>query len=117
PVTRRVDPGDADRDALHDLDEVAGGVVGGKQREAGARAAREALDLPLERLAGEGVDLDLHRLAHVHPADLRLFEIGDDVGGGRHQLDERLPHGDELPLVDGQLGGVAVGGGGDLGVA
>src|SRR3954453_12093061 len=36
-------PGDAHGDTLHDLDEAAGGVVGGQQREAGAGSARDAL--------------------------------------------------------------------------
>ena len=49
---------DEHRDALHDLDEVARGVVRREQREARARGAGEALDVPGEVAAPVGVDLD-----------------------------------------------------------
>ena len=112
----RFDPRDAHRHALHDLDEVAGRVVGGQEREARPGAAREALDLALELAAREGVDRDLGLLPGSHLPDLRLLEVGDHVGRRRHQLDHRLADRDELPLVHRQLRGEPVGGREDLGV-
>ena len=56
---------DLHRDALHDLGEVAGGVVGRQQREFLTAGRREAVDAAAEELAREGVDLDLA------PADRR----------------------------------------------
>src|SRR5258705_6889440 len=51
---------DAHGHALHDLGEVAGGVVRREQRELGARRGAHALDLPLRRHAAIGVDLQVH---------------------------------------------------------
>ena len=48
-------------DALHDLGEVAGGVVRGQQREFLAAGGRKAVDMAMHGLAREHVDLDLDR--------------------------------------------------------
>src|SRR6187455_3171984 len=44
----RIDQRDANGDALHDLHEVARRVVGREQREARARAGRQAVDAALD---------------------------------------------------------------------
>src|ERR1051326_5095341 len=87
------------RHALHDLSEIAGGVLRRQQRELRAAAWREAVDYALQMHAPEGVDRDVGALAAEHAADLRLLEIGDDVNAvahrdDRHQLRARL---DVLP--------------------
>src|SRR6266508_1154389 len=56
---------DAHRDALSDLHEVAGGVVGGKEREARAGPAGQALHLSTKR-PPVGVHLDVGPLADLH---------------------------------------------------
>src|SRR5262245_46152308 len=66
---------DEDRDALHDLDEVAGRVVGRQEREACSRRAGDAVDFPGEVLARIGVDRELHRLTGVHLGQLVFFEV------------------------------------------
>ena len=62
---QRIGPVERDlhRDALHDLGEVAGGVVRRQQREFLAAGRREAVDVAAHAGAGERVDLDLDRLA------------------------------------------------------
>src|SRR3979409_1455862 len=58
------------RHALPALGEVAGGVVGRQQREFKSARRRHAVDMALERDAGEGIDLDLDRLARAHTGKL-----------------------------------------------
>ena len=84
---RIVGEADLHRDALHDLGEVAGRVLRRQQRELGAGAGREALDLAAELMIAEGVDGEGHRLALGHPADLRLLEIGEEIDVAAHRDD------------------------------
>ncbi|CAD5251153.1 hypothetical protein BOSE21B_10914 [Bosea sp. 21B] len=70
---------DADRHALDDLGEVAGGVVGRQQGEDRAGAAGNAADRAVESLAGQGVDGDLRLVADLQRAYLRLLEVGVDI--------------------------------------
>ena len=56
---------DLDRHALHDLDEIAGGVLRGKRGEARAAAELDAVDMAAQLVARVGVDLDVHRLARA----------------------------------------------------
>ena len=58
PLSRLVVEGDLHRHALDDLGEVAGRVVGRQQRELEAAGRRQAVDMAVQHLAGEGVDLD-----------------------------------------------------------
>ena len=46
---------DAQRDALGDLDIVAGGIFGRQQRESGAGAGHDAVDLAAEDPSGIGI--------------------------------------------------------------
>ena len=50
---------DLDRDALHHLGEIAGGVVRRQQREFLAAGGRDAVDVAVHGLAGEHVDGDI----------------------------------------------------------
>src|SRR5262245_8132176 len=72
----RVQP-DQHRHALHDLGEVAGGVVRRQQREARARATCQAVDVARQLLI-IGVDVHARALAGPHLGDLVLLEVGDD---------------------------------------
>ena len=85
---------DLHRDALHDLGEVAGRVVGRQQREFLAARRRDAVDMAVEGHAGKGVDRDSDRLAGMDIGELRLLVVGDDIGRRqrhhRHQLCPRL---------------------------
>src|SRR5262249_53859262 len=65
-------------DALHHLGEVAGGVVGRKQREARARPRGEAVHVTDDGDAAVGVDLDVGALAGANLGDLVLLEVGHD---------------------------------------
>src|SRR5581483_11773973 len=56
--------------ALHDLGEVAGGVVGRQQREFLAARGREAVDMAVHEAAGEHVDGDVDPLAFMHVCEL-----------------------------------------------
>src|SRR6185369_14189769 len=101
--------GDADGNALHHLDPVAGGVLRRQQREGGAGAGPEAgqgagvFDLLAVHVGGE-----VDRLADAHVAQLRFLEIGIDPdlveGDDRHH---RRPGLDPLADLDAALGHVA----------
>src|SRR5216683_4621785 len=68
---------DLHRNPLHDLDPVAGGVLGGQQREARAGARAEGVHGAVEDLARKGVDLDLGGHARLHARELGLLEVGE----------------------------------------
>src|SRR5262252_5309558 len=65
--------------ALHDLGEVAGGIVGRQQRELPPAGRGQALDMAADRQAREGVDLDGDGLARPHRGELRLLVVGHDI--------------------------------------
>ena len=81
---------DLHRDALHDLGEIAGGVVRRQQREFLAAGGRDAVDMAVHDLAREHVDLDRDGLAFAHVGELRLLVVRHDIGAvdrhHRHQL-------------------------------
>src|SRR3954453_6591446 len=52
---------DANRHALHHLDEIAAGVLRWQNRELRAGAGRERADLALEEMARKGIDLERDR--------------------------------------------------------
>ena len=82
---------DAHRNALHDLGEVAGRVVGRQQREHRARGRRHAFDRAGDGVAVERVDRDRHGLAGMQVGELRLLEVGVDVDVvERHEAGEAL---------------------------
>ena len=62
---------DPHRHALHHLDEIARRVLRRQDRELRAGAGRERADRALERVVGERIDLERHRLA-----DRDIGEIG-----------------------------------------
>src|ERR1700751_3522040 len=61
--------------ALHDLGEIAGGIVGRQQREFLAAGRGERVDVTMHDLTGEHVDGDVDRLALVHIGELRLLVV------------------------------------------
>ena len=82
---------DANRQPLHDLGEVAGGVVRRQQREHRARRGRDAVDDACELAMAVGVDRDRHRLAGADALELRFLEIGvDEDVVERHHIAEPL---------------------------
>src|SRR6185437_2284813 len=108
---------DAHRQALDDLDPVAGGVLGRDGGERRAGAAGEAHDRAVE-LHGPAVEVagQHHALAEPHPPQLAFLEIGVDIGGldrhHGHQLGAGL---DPLADLGGVLGDDAVDRGADHG--
>src|SRR5579871_287828 len=86
---------DAHRDALHDLDPVAGGILRRQQRELRAGRLRDALDAATPAVLAVGVDVDVDRLAGAHPLEVGLLEVrldpdravGDDRERGAADLD------------------------------
>ena len=81
---------DPDRDALHHLGEIAGGVVRRQQREFLAAGGRDAVDMAVHDLAREHVDRDRDRLALMHVGELGLLVVRHHIGASgrhhRHQL-------------------------------
>ncbi len=57
---------DLHRHALHDLDEIAGGVLRRQQAEGGAAAGLDAVDLAFEYAMWIGVDAVIDRIARPH---------------------------------------------------
>ena len=78
------------RHALHDLGEIAGGIVGRQQREFETAGRRQAVDMAPEFCAVEAVDGDFNGLAVAHMRELGFLEIRDDIDRiqrhHRHQL-------------------------------
>src|SRR5579872_5186300 len=68
---------DLHRDALHDLGEVSGGVVGREQRKFLAAGRRDAVDMAFDGRPRIGVDHDTDRRALADAGKLRLLEIRD----------------------------------------
>src|SRR6266550_4371044 len=101
-ILRHANP---DRKPLHDLGEVAGGVVRRQQREHRAGRGRDAVDDARELAVAIGVDRDRHRLAWTDALELRLLEVGvnKDVIE-RHHIAEPLPHHHEVAGVDQTVG-------------
>src|SRR5437773_206003 len=71
----RLGHSDAYRDALHDLGEVSGGVVGRQQGELRSRRATDALHLSCGDATAVGVDLELHWLAWTNSGELSFLEV------------------------------------------
>ena len=76
----------ADRDALHDLDPIAGRVLRRQHGELRARRLGERCDFAGALHVGIGVDRDGDRLADAHARELGLLEVGLDpeIGVGDH---------------------------------
>src|SRR6202048_2092322 len=80
-----------DRQPLHDLGEVAGGVVRRQQREHRTRRRRNALDGAGELAQAVGIDLDRHRLAGTDALELGFLVVGvDEDVVERHHIGEPL---------------------------
>ena len=80
---------DTDRDALHDLGEIAGRVVRRQQRELRAARRRDALDAAVQGLLRETVDRDFDRLARLDMGELGFLVIRDHIDvRQRHDIDE-----------------------------
>src|ERR1700716_806031 len=105
-ILRHPDP---NRTPLHDLGEIAGGVVRRQQPEHRAGRRRDAVDEACELAMAIGVDRDRHRLARTDALELRLLEVGiDEDVIERHHIAEPLPHHDEIAGVDQTVGEGAV---------
>ncbi len=100
---------DAHRHALHDLGEVAGGVIRRQQREHRARARRNTVDDAGELAEAVGIDLDRHRLPGTNALQLRLFKVGvDEDLVERHDIAEPLAGLDHVADIDQTVGEGAV---------
>src|SRR6185503_21306718 len=83
---------DANRNALHDLDVVAGRIVGRQQAESRAGRRGQTLNLSIERLATVRVSTNRDALAGTDVFDLRLLEVRRDPDTlERNQRHQRLP--------------------------
>src|SRR5262245_1748520 len=76
---------DLHRHPLDDLDEVAGGVLGRKQRERRPGSRLDAGDVAVKGATGIGVDPERGGLARPHLGELRLLEVGVDPDLVRHE--------------------------------
>src|SRR5438105_3323519 len=93
--------GDSNGDALDDLGEVAGGVVGRQQCELRSRRSTYAGDFPLGDAPTVGVNLELDRLANADLGELGLLEVGchPDSGVG-DDAEQGLTRCDQLSDLD-----------------
>src|SRR5665213_1412571 len=99
----------ANRKPLHDLGEIAGGVVRRQQREYGARGRRDAVDNAGELAMAVSVDRDRHRLAWTDAPELGFLEVGvDEDFIERHYIAEPLPDHDVIAGGDQPVGEDAV---------
>src|SRR6266576_1698499 len=57
---------DLHRDALHDLDVIASGILRWQKAESGTAAGLHAVEVTFESLAGKSIDRDVDRLAGSH---------------------------------------------------
>src|SRR5205085_6097368 len=80
---------DLDRHALHDLDEIPGGVLRRESSELGARAELDAVDMAGELEPRIGVDRDPHLLARPHTVELGLLEIRRHPDFRHHDGEDR----------------------------
>src|SRR5690348_9914196 len=105
------------RQALYDLDPVAGGVFRWQQRKGETGAGAETDDLGRELDPRIGVDFDRCRLARAHVGELGFLEVRldpDAVGDDREDRGRGGNVGPDLKLLD--LGDDAVFVGADSGV-
>src|SRR5258708_10907132 len=80
---------DPDRDALHDLGEIAGGVVRRQQRELRTGGRRNPLHAAVQFLMREAVDRQIDGLTRPDPSELRFLEIRDYIDiRQRHDVDQ-----------------------------
>src|SRR5438067_6802584 len=84
---------DLHRDALHDLDVIASGVLRWQKAESGTAARLHAIEVAFEGLARKGIDRDVDWLAGAHQLELRFLEIGSHPDLARHEHRERLADG------------------------
>ncbi|MCY1452742.1 hypothetical protein D9M71_696840 [compost metagenome] len=103
----RVD-GDADRQALHYLGEIAAGVVGFEHGELRAGGRCNLLDLSVQLPALERVNRERRRLADFHVPGLAFLEIGDHPQVVRHQEQQLAAGSDVLPQPHRCLGNLSI---------
>src|ERR1700736_1004427 len=109
---------DPDRNALHHLGEIAGGVVRWQQRELRSGGRRNPLDAAVQFLVRETVDGDVDGLARFDPRQLGLLVIGDHIDiRQRHDVDETAADIDIVARLNLAFADDAIEGCYDLGVA
>src|ERR1700684_2843316 len=67
---------DLDRDSLHHLGKVSGGVIGRQQRKLRSASRRNLLHLPMEDDSREGIDPDVCRVSLTHVDKLGFLIVG-----------------------------------------
>src|SRR5580658_4167683 len=87
---------DLDRDSLHYLGKVPGGIIGRQQRKLRSASRRNLLYLPMEDDSREGIDPDVGRVSLTHVGKLGFLIVGlnphispdqvNDLLSGRNQL-------------------------------
>ena len=95
---------DLDRQALHDLDVVAGGVLGRQHAECGAGAALETVDLAVEGDRRHRVDNKINVLPRAYVGQLGLLEVRRHPAVVLHQGEQRLARIDVVAGADGAMG-------------
>src|SRR5258708_25948289 len=109
---------DANRDALYDLGEIAGGIVGRQQRELRSTGRRYSLDAAMQLLVRESVDCDVDGMAWTNSRELRLLVVGDHVHAWqRHDFDQIAPDVDVVTWLNLPFTNDAIKRCDDLGVA
>ncbi len=107
---------DADGDALHDLGEIARRIVGRQQRELRARSRRDRGDDAGNHPPAEGIDGEVDLLPGSDRIELRLLEIGVDIGAAQRNQREQPRAGQRvLAELDRLVADDAVEGGANFG--
>src|SRR4029453_10219525 len=74
-IGRRIVHVDLDRYALDNLDEVAGSILGGQQRERGSGPGLDALDMTVDLALRIGGDPERPRIPLPHLVEFILLEV------------------------------------------
>src|SRR5450631_1926515 len=88
-----------DRDALHNLGEVAGRVIGRQKRELRSAGRCDLRYFSVQHDPGESINGNVSAIAFLDVGKLRLLVIRLDPDIPSHQVDHFHAGGDQLPLL------------------
>src|SRR5271168_2312160 len=90
---------DLDRDSLHHLGKVPGGVIGRQQSKLRSAGRRDLNHLPVEDDSREGIDPDVCRVSYSHVGKLGLLIVGLDPHISPDQVNDLLSGRNQLTLA------------------
>src|SRR3984885_9748796 len=90
---------DLDRNSLHHLGKVPGGVIGRQQSKLRSAGRRDLDHLPMEDDSREGIDSDICRVSYSHVGKLSFFIVGLDPHISPDQVNDLLSRRNQLTLA------------------